>query len=388
MKITKTNYVVPILIIAAVIGLLATASADRDIVFAAQHYRWSGKYYVDKDSHSRPEKTLDDVDTYHLYRMNPDGKNAKQITFGNGNEFEPRWSPDGKTIAFIKADSNYGNKSLCIADERGQHQKSLFKFTNDTKFRWSPNGRQLGILIPDWADRANHIDRLCIIDIKTGHKQLLKYVTDFDWSPDCRKLALWYHFQEYEYERNVFKIVDVASNKVIRSEDYMSEPFWISNSRILGIELPREGTEESASLRFTDANGQSSEFEQMQYINNEGPTWSTRDEWRRVPLSGHDLICQSYWGMSDGGHYQCYVVNWFTKLVRYLAPGRCLGVSPDGKSILAADQDWIGPYKRGGRRCGPIKLINIKTGKSRTLTGKLMSVAGGDWRKPPAKTSR
>src|SRR5436190_4440977 len=36
----------------------------------------------------------------HIYRINADGSGQAQLTFGERGENSPRWSPDGKWIAF------------------------------------------------------------------------------------------------------------------------------------------------------------------------------------------------------------------------------------------------------------------------------------------------
>src|SRR5690242_2386295 len=37
----------------------------------------------------------------HIWRVNADGSGLQQMTSGTEGESSPRWSPDGKTIAFI-----------------------------------------------------------------------------------------------------------------------------------------------------------------------------------------------------------------------------------------------------------------------------------------------
>src|SRR6187455_3297184 len=36
----------------------------------------------------------------HIYRINTDGTNQVQLTFGERGESSPRWAPDGKSVAF------------------------------------------------------------------------------------------------------------------------------------------------------------------------------------------------------------------------------------------------------------------------------------------------
>ena len=39
----------------------------------------------------------------------------------------------------------------------------------------------------------------------------------------------------------------------------------------------------------------------------------------------------------------------------------------------------IGPYKHGGVRCGSLDIVNITTGKSRSVTTELVHIADGFW---------
>ena len=51
--------------------------------------------------------------------MDPNGKNLTQLTQGEGQEFEPVWSPDGEKIAFA-SDSTTGSLDILIMDSDGQ----------------------------------------------------------------------------------------------------------------------------------------------------------------------------------------------------------------------------------------------------------------------------
>lgn len=47
--------------------------------------------------------------TMHIWKMDIDGGNARQLTQGEIDSHSPRWSPDSKWIAFIKAEGGYSN---------------------------------------------------------------------------------------------------------------------------------------------------------------------------------------------------------------------------------------------------------------------------------------
>jgi serine/threonine protein kinase len=74
-----------------------------------------------------------------IWTMRPDGSDLRQLTFGPGNKTQPRWSPDGKRIAFV-SDVD-GNKEIYIMNADGSHVTNL---TNDSSDdydpAWSPDG--------------------------------------------------------------------------------------------------------------------------------------------------------------------------------------------------------------------------------------------------------
>jgi hypothetical protein len=116
---------------------------------------------------------------------------------------------------------------------------------------------------------------------------------------------------------------------------------------------------------------------------NESPFMPGYVRWLRIPGSRDRLLLESMNGKSDGPHWDCWSLDLKSGNMKRVCYGLLAGTSPTGKRILAADHPWVGPYKRGGRRCGPLQLVDLGTGQKRNLTGKLISILGGDWRYQP-----
>ena len=60
----------------------------------------------------------------HIYRINADGTGQVQLTFGERGESSPRWSPDGKPIAFTtRRDADTNNQIYLLSVEGGEARR-------------------------------------------------------------------------------------------------------------------------------------------------------------------------------------------------------------------------------------------------------------------------
>lgn len=81
--------------------------------------------------------------TRHLYLVDVTGATVPvQLTFGDKNDGQPQWSPDGKQIAFVRAD---GDKSqIWLLPLSGGEAHAITKAENGASSpRWSPDGKKI-----------------------------------------------------------------------------------------------------------------------------------------------------------------------------------------------------------------------------------------------------
>jgi TolB protein len=123
-----------------------------------------------------------------------DGSNPKQLTDGSSVVWSPKWSPDGKVIAFTGRDANKV-QHIYLMDAEGSNRRQLTHVAAAEGEAqcpvWSPDGRRLAIQ----TSRKDHVGHVWIVDYPSGsaHKIAAHEATFEDelpvWFPDGKRLA-------------------------------------------------------------------------------------------------------------------------------------------------------------------------------------------------------
>ncbi len=86
----------------------------------------------------------------HLWRVNLNGEDPRQITYGEKGESSPAWSPDGTHISFLaqRGDSK-GNQIFLMRADGGEGRQLSDHKTGVSSYEWSPDGQYIYFLASD-----------------------------------------------------------------------------------------------------------------------------------------------------------------------------------------------------------------------------------------------
>jgi dipeptidyl aminopeptidase/acylaminoacyl peptidase len=276
----------------------------------------------------------------------------KQITVGPGGKFSPRYSPDGKYLAYVLDLDGGENYDICLYDRVQQSHANLTPDTPDAilpNFSWSPDNRQIAFI----SNRSGHFDTYIIpVSAGSSHPVLSLPYPDWDvrWSPDGRWLAVIAETQGQDYSTFIIPAQGGEARQIA------------DNKRPINIREARWAPDSARLIFSSDVHGQYDIgiFE----LSTEQITWVT--EGKRDEVSPD-------WS-PDGGQI-VYVanqgpVNWLAvhklgedKAALYqVAPGVHASprFTPDGEKIIFAFEDPRHPSE--------LWALSLRDGLTRQLT--------------------
>jgi dipeptidyl aminopeptidase/acylaminoacyl peptidase len=146
----------------------------------------------------------------HIWLLDARTGEFRQFTFSAKSEHLPRWSPDGRTLAFL-SDREERSQIYTIRLDGGEARAVTSGKNAVSSFRWSPDGKRLAFLAPEAkseaeekkekdkddariSDREQDLARLWTIDADGKNaKQITKgawKIEDLQWLAPDRILAV------------------------------------------------------------------------------------------------------------------------------------------------------------------------------------------------------
>ncbi|MBZ5515713.1 MAG: serine/threonine-protein kinase [Acidobacteriia bacterium] len=114
-----------------------------------------------------------------LYRSRSDGSQRLQLTFPPLKAVYPRWSPDGKRIAFMGKKPGKPWKTYVVSPEGGASQQLISGEQSEEGPQWSADGNQL--LFRRVPANKSEPATLCLLDLRTGQVSTVPGSEGLDW---------------------------------------------------------------------------------------------------------------------------------------------------------------------------------------------------------------
>lgn len=174
-----------------------------------------------------------------IWTADEHGQNVRRVTVHKARDVYPRFSPDGRWIAF-SSDRNSNMDVYIISAEGGQAKQLTFHSADDTVLGWSPDSRSVLFASNRNEDFSGKIYTISIDGglPKNAGADMGVYAT---YSPDGRRLAInrksqayWRKFYRGSNQTDV-TVMEIASKKFTDLTDFDgidSWPMWSQDGNI------------------------------------------------------------------------------------------------------------------------------------------------------------
>lgn len=192
-------------------------------------------YVIDRLQFKRDYVGYLDNRRTHVHVIDVADRKVRQVTFGDYDDGQPTWSPDGKHIVFVSnrtewpdANRNTDLWRVDVSEDDAQPEQLTDAQYADSNPVFSPDGKRMAYTsnvsdgLPVYA-----IPQLTILDVGTGESQLVESLAEMQvwglrFSADGRSI---FAMAEYRGEQQLVK-VDVesgATERVIAGENVVRE---------------------------------------------------------------------------------------------------------------------------------------------------------------------
>ncbi|HEX3558912.1 MAG TPA: S41 family peptidase [Pyrinomonadaceae bacterium] len=230
-----------------------------------------------------------------IWVADEDGRNVQRLTVNRARDVYPRFSPDGKWIAF-SSDRN-GNLDVFIMPSTGGTPKQLtFNSAEDTVLGWTPDGR--AVLFSSNRGES-FMPMLYTVSVDGGMPVSagVDMGVQASYSPDGRRLAYnqksqvyWRKYYRGAYQSDVL-VADIADKKFTQLTDFDgldSWPMWSRDGNIYFVS-DRDGNGLTNIWRVSESGGRAERVTSFK----EGDV-----RWPSISADGKTVVFEHDFGIS------------------------------------------------------------------------------------------
>ncbi len=232
-----------------------------------------------------------------LWRSKSDGSERLQLTLPPMGVSLPRWSPDGKRIAFVaQASAGKPFKIYLIAREGGIPEQAIAGDTNQGEPSWSPDGHSIAFGIWYWLNRTS-TPQVNLLDLRTRQVTTLQGSQGSfaaRWSPDGRYIAAL----TSDASQNLV-LIDLETHKRTELFDRAAYPNWSRDGRYIYFARPYSDDPGLYRVRVSDRS-----VEKITTLDPRVLSWAIVNKWTGLAPDDSPLV------LRDTSVEEVYALDW------------------------------------------------------------------------------
>lgn len=207
--------------------------------------------------------------SHNIYTMNLDGSDIKRITDGASNDRSPAYAPDGSMIVF-QSDRDGGREHLWAVPVNGGEPRQITRGAqNNTAPNWSRDGTR----IVYQSDAGGGVTHIFTVDARGGSPRQLTDGMARDnrpvWSPDGKQIA----FTRFENNQwNIYVMnADGSDIRKLTEGTFNINPSWSPDGKQIIFQSDRENGQQQVFV-MPATGGEARRVTQLTAINT-SPSW-------------------------------------------------------------------------------------------------------------------
>jgi Tol biopolymer transport system component/DNA-binding winged helix-turn-helix (wHTH) protein len=228
-----------------------------------------------------------------LWRSKVDGSDQLQLTLPPMKVDLPRWSPDGKRIAFLGEVVGKPVKLYIVSANGGTSSQAIPGERNEGEASWSPDGNSLAFAPLPWLEGSTAVR---FLDVETKQVTILpgsEGLYSVRWSPDGR------HIAALRADSPTLMLFDVETKKWEELAKNVAYPNWSRDGGYIYFEDPYTSDPALYRVRISDR-----KVEELATLNPRVLTWASAGKWTGLAPDDSPLV------LRDTSVEEIYALDW------------------------------------------------------------------------------